>query len=96
MDKARELITYNHAVQMTERKNLLVNGVKKLENFDEKEFFMETNMGYMLIKGHELELVKLDTFQGSVSIKGTIDSIVYLSEDGKKAKKDSVIARMFK
>lgn len=96
MDKAKEMITYSHAIQMTERKNMLINGVKKLENFDEKEFFLESNMGYILIKGSGLELVKLDTFQGSVSIKGKIDSITYLDEETKKQKGENVIARLFK
>jgi len=96
MDKAKEMITYSHAVQMTERKSMLISGVKKLENFDDKEFFLESNMGYILIKGSELELVKLDTFQGSVSIKGKIDSIMYLDSETKKGKNESVISRLFK
>lgn len=96
MDKAKEMITYSHAIQMTERKSMLISGIKKLENFDDKEFFLESNMGYILIKGSELELVKLDTFQGTVSIKGKIDSIMYLDSETKKSKNESVISRLFK
>ena len=42
-------------------------------------------MGYLLIKGEDLELVKLDTRDGNVSIKGLIISYSYL-EDRKKKK----------
>ena len=40
-----------------------------------------------------LEIVKLDTFQGNVSIKGTINSLSY-SENIKK--EDSVFNKLFK
>ena len=78
------------------KEKIWFNGVKKLENFNEKEFFLESNLGYILIKGSELELVKLDTFQGSVSIKGHIDSLIYLDDEIKKSKGESVISRLFK
>lgn len=44
-------------------------------------------MGFMNIKGSDLEIVKLDTYQGNVTIKGKIDSLVYLESDSKKIKK---------
>ena len=96
MDKTKELVTYNHSVQLIERKSMVIGGVKKIDNFDDKEFFLESNMGYILIKGCDLELVKLDTFQGSVSIKGHIDSLIYLDDENKKAKSESVLSRLFK
>ena len=45
---------------------------------------MDTVMGYITIKGSELEIVKLDTFQGNVTIKGKFDSLVYSDIGGKK------------
>ncbi|MBR4671721.1 MAG: sporulation protein YabP [Bacilli bacterium] len=87
--------TYNHGINITERKSLIVSGVKKIENFDENEFLMETTMGMLAIKGEELELIKLDTMQGSVSIKGKINSIEYI-ENTKDKEKDGIISRLFK
>ena len=43
-------------------------------------------MGFMTIKGSELEILKLDTYQGNVSIKGRVDSLMYL--DSNMSKKD--------
>ena len=76
MDKSRDIEgSFNHAVQISERNNLLITGFKNLENFDLKEFFLESIMGFILIKGEGLELIKLDTFQGTLSIKGKVNSL---------------------
>ena len=52
-------------------------------------------MGPILIKGENLELLKLDTFQGNLSIKGKIFSVTYL-DDNKKIKAESIMSRLFK
>ena len=97
MDKDTSSISsYNHSVSLLERKTLVITGVKKIENFDSIHFLLETTMGYMIIKGEELELIKLDTLAGTVTIKGTIDSIQYLLENTKKNKQESVLNRLFK
>lgn len=95
MDKEKELSTYNHSVNIVERKNILISGVKKLDSFDSEEFLLETIMGYLVLKGENLEMIKLDTLQGTVSIKGLIKSFDYL-EDVKKDKEHSLINRLFK
>ena len=43
-----------------------------------------------------LELIKLDTLAGHVSIKGNINSIEYIMENTKKNKEESVFSRLFK
>ncbi len=86
----------SHNINITSRKNINITGVKKIENFDENEFLLETNMGYLLIKGNNLEIIKLDTYQGDVSIKGKIDSLNYINETNKKQKNESVFAKLFK
>ncbi len=97
MDKDKEISAgMNHTIHLVERKTVVITGVKKIENFDSKEFFVETTHGYILIKGEELELIKLDTFQGNLNIKGKIDSLTYLEESNKKIKAESVIAKLFK
>ena len=89
MDKTKEIMfdNLNHKIDINERKNIYLTGIKKLNSFDDKEFFVDSIMGSILIK--------LDTFQGSLSIKGTIDSINYL-DDLKKNSKESIISRLFK
>lgn len=90
-----EPISLNHTVTLTERKNIVITGVKKIESFNDKDFLMDTTMGYMSIKGNELEIIKLDTYQGNVSIKGIVNSITY-KEDNKKEKEESMLSKLFK
>lgn len=92
MDK--EIASFTHSINVTERKNIVISGVKKIDNFDENEFMIETTMGYLKITGAELEIIKLDTYQGNVSIKGKIDSLSY--KENSKNKEDSFISKLFK
>lgn len=97
MDKVQDMNnTFNHGLTMTERKTMVISGVKKIESFDNEEFLMETTLGFLVIKGDELEIVKLDTYQGNVSIKGRIDSFMYLDEAIKKEKDSSLLNKLFK
>lgn len=96
MDKIDNFSTLSHTVTINERKNLVISGVKKIDSFDNEEFLMETNMGYVVIKGKELEIIKLDTFQGNVSIKGRINSLNYMDNPNKKEKEDSIFSKLFK
>lgn len=97
MDKQENNInSYNHGISLFERKNLIITGVKKIENFDNNQFILETIMGFMVIKGEGLELIKLDTLQGNVSIKGLVNSISYVEENSKKEKEDSIFNRLFR
>lgn len=96
MDKDTSIIGLNHSINIVERKNILVTGVKKIESFDNEEFLMETVMGYLVLKGDNLELLKLDTLQGNVSIKGIIKSFAYLDDFTKKEKEGNIIGRLFK
>ena len=85
MDKVKEMeSSFNHGISIAERKNILVTGVKRIESFDNEEFLMDTTLGFLVIKGSELEIIKLDTYQGNVSIKGNVDSLSYAVKGTKK------------
>ena len=82
-------------MQIIDRKTVQMNGIKKIESFNKEEFFLHSVMGYILIKGEELELIKLDTSGGNIYIKGRVDNISYLDEE-KKKRKETLISRLFK
>ena len=97
MDKDREIRDYNHVFHLVDRKNLTISGVKKVDSFDAEEFLIDSVMGYIVLKGEGLELIKLDTREGVVTIKGMINSINYVDElTNKKTKENSIINRLFK
>ena len=97
MDKVKEIeATFNHGISLAERKNVVVTGVKKIESFDNEEFLMETTLGYLVIKGSELEIIKLDTYQGNVSIKGKVNSMIYMDNNKKQEKDEGIFGKLFK
>ncbi|MGD6804866.1 sporulation protein YabP [Rossellomorea vietnamensis] len=76
-----------HDVMMRGRRLLDITGVKQVESFDNEEFLLETVMGFLSIRGQNLQMKNLDVDKGIVSIKGKVFDIVYLDEQsGEKAK----------
>ena len=53
-------------------------------------------MGYLALKGEGLEIIKLDTFQGSVSIKGKANSMIYMDNHKKSEKDEGLFGKLFK
>jgi sporulation protein YabP len=96
MDKDNDkVVLANHNITITERQSITISGITKIDSFDSEEFLLETSAGPLGIKGRELEIVKLDTYDGTIMIKGVIDGFSYL-DAGKTKKEDSVISRLFK
>jgi sporulation protein YabP len=76
-----------HDVIMRGRRMLEITGVKQVESFDNEEFLLETVMGFLAIRGQNLQMKNLDVDKGMVSIKGKVYDLVYLDEQhGEKAK----------
>ena len=95
MDNRLDSVTLMSEIKLNDRKKISLSGLKKLVSFDPEEFVMETNLGPLVLKGNNLEIVKLDIIDGNLQIKGKINSLVYL--DGKDSKKDnSILAKLFK
>ncbi|MFS0784153.1 sporulation protein YabP [Bacillus sp. 1P06AnD] len=85
-NKARNHVP-EHDVVMRGRKLLEITGVKQVESFDNEEFLLETSMGFLAIKGENLQMKNLDVDSGIVSIKGKIFDLIYVDEpSGDKAK----------
>lgn len=97
MERDGQIHNYNHVFNLVERKNVSISGVKKVDSFDSEEFLIESVMGIIILKGEGLELIKLDTMQGVVTIKGMVNSLTYVDEaTTKKNRENSVISRLFK
>lgn len=92
MDKD-SIASLTHSITIQERKNIILTGIKKIESFDNEEFLLVTTMGNIIIKGINLEIIKLDTYQGNVSIKGTIISLSYTD---KEKKEEGLFNKLFK
>jgi len=92
MDKAID--NSKHEVKIIDRGLIYLSGIDKIVSFDNEEFLMESVLGTILLKGENLEVVRLDTHDGVVSIKGVFNSITY--DDGKKKDGESLLGKLFK
>ena len=84
-----------HNITILDRKNLTITGIKKIDNFNNEEFLLSTTMGYLVVTGKDLELIKLDTEKGHISIRGLINSFNY-KESIKNKKEESLLTKLFK
>ncbi|RSL29036.1 sporulation protein YabP [Salibacterium salarium] len=84
----------HHEVVMKGRKNLEITGVKEVESFDNEEFLLETSMGFLSVRGHELHIKNLDVNDGIISIEGKVDDLVYVDQAQGKTK--SFFGKLFK
>lgn len=89
-----ENIYKTHEIKMVNRNSLYISGVKKIDNFDDNEFLIDSVMGSIVVRGSNLEVILLDTDKGDVKIKGKINSIIY--HDSNKENKESIFTKLFK
>ena len=79
---------------LIDRGLIYLTGIDKIVRFDSEEIYMESIMGALTVKGEMLEVVKLDTHDGVVSIKGKVNSIVYDNDSKKDG--ESFLTKLFK
>lgn len=96
MDKDNIINSSSHSISITDRKSIIISGVKKIDSFDNEEFLLETTMGYIIINGNDLEIMKLDTNQGNVAIKGKLNNFSYMENSKKVEKEESFFSKLFK
>ncbi len=95
MDREVDKIIMGQELKMVDRKEIFLTGIKKIISFDNEEFLMESNLGMILLKGSSLEILKLDTKEGNVRIKGHINSFNYIDENTKK-ESEGFFTKLFK
>lgn len=76
-EDARQKSAKPHSIIMEDRKRLSITGVEEVESFDDEEIMIHTGRGLMVIKGSSLQIDKLSTDSGEVTVQGLIDKISY-------------------
>ncbi|MDD6058249.1 MAG: sporulation protein YabP [Clostridiales bacterium] len=86
----------SHKVLLANRKSGAFSGVVDVLSFDVGEILLETELGMLLIKGHDLHVNRLSLEKGEIDIEGRIDSLAYsdVKSAGKQA--ESFLGRLFK
>lgn len=82
-------------IKMLNRKLLELSGVLNVESFDSEEFLLETECGYMMIKGQNLHIKNLNLEQGLVAIEGLVNELAYL-DGNSQAKTKGIFGKLFK
>lgn len=85
-----------HDLSLTNRKELVVTGVKNIDSFDSEEFLIQTVLGFLHIKGTNLTLDKMDNDNNELLIKGQIDSLSYVSNQKGKESKGNIFKKLLK
>ncbi|MBM7622300.1 sporulation protein YabP [Sutcliffiella sp. NPDC057660] len=94
-NQANKQTVQEQDIVMRSRRLLDITGVKQVESFDNEEFLLETVMGFLSVRGQNLQMKNLDVEKGVVSIKGKIMEIIYLDDQqGEKAK--GFFSKLFK
>lgn len=89
----------NHQVSLFNREELKIQGVKKVESFDDEEIILETIMGVLALKGKNLHINHLDLDTGDLAVIGFIKTLQYLEQQAGKSAKGkgkSFISRLLK
>ena len=84
-----------HELKVNNRKDLEINGVKELDSFDSEEFLMETTMGYLIVRGNNLQLQNLNVEDGIVHISGKVYELTYIDEQ-REEKAKSLFSKLFR
>ncbi|MEI3613969.1 sporulation protein YabP [Pseudogracilibacillus sp. SO30301A] len=84
-----------HRVSINNRKELEIKGVKEIDSFDNEEFLLETNMGYLIVRGQNLQLKNLNVEEGIVQIQGKVYELTYVDEQ-QQEKAKGLFSRLFR
>ncbi|MBS3874164.1 MAG: sporulation protein YabP [Firmicutes bacterium] len=85
----------NHRVVVTNREQVVVDGVMHVDKFDASEIILETDLGMMALRGEDLHIKQLSLEQGQLLVDGAIRSIDYLDDGGKTARSQGWLKRLF-
>ena len=89
-------VTKSHKVLLANRKNGAFSGVVDVLSFDVAEILLETELGMLLIKGHDLHVNRLSLEKGEIDIEGRIDSLTYSEPKNVAKQTESLLGRLFK
>ncbi len=81
------------SIVLTNKEELKVTGVNKINSLDAKHFDLDTTLGNLKIFGINLEMNQLDSINKIILIKGEIEGISYKSENKVK---ENFIKKLFK
>lgn len=84
-----------HQLTLKARENLAMDGVLRVESFDENEVLLETDAGAMIVRGEGLHIKELNLEAGTLRVDGLVRTLEYTGATlGQKSR--GFLARLFK
>ena len=84
-----------HKIVLNNRNLGNLTGILDVISFDENSIVLDTDMGFLTIKGKDLHVNRLSLEKGEIDIEGRTDSLVYSAGSGAKSG-GSFLAKLFK
>lgn len=66
-----------HTLSITNREQIQMTGVVAVDNFDDEEVTIETELGTLTIRGEELHIKQLDLESGRFAVEGYVNTLQY-------------------
>jgi sporulation protein YabP len=87
-----------HEIVLTNRGLVEITGVIRVESFDSEEFLLQTDCGYLGIRGQDLHIKTLDLEEGKVTIEGHLIDLGYLDGHSTPAaeRAKGILGRIFR
>ena len=86
----------SHKVLLVNRKTGAFSGVVDVLSFDVSEILLETELGMLLIKGHDLHVNRLSLEKGEIDVEGRIDALTYSDVKAAGKQAGTLLGRLFK
>ena len=94
MEEKKEI--RSHSCLMSNRNSVALTGVREVVSFDENQVIMDTDLGLLTIKVKDLHVSRLTVEKGEVDVDGTVDQLIYSSNEAYRKEGQSLLARLFR
>jgi sporulation protein YabP len=74
-----------HILTLNARKQVVLSGVQHVDSFDETHIILNTDLGRLVMRGHDLKIQHLDLERGEFEALGEVDSLTYSQRTKAKA-----------
>lgn len=86
----------SHQCHLENRGAVNLTGIKEVVSFDDTQIIMDTEFGLLTLKGKELHVSRLTVELGELDVEGTIDSLIYSSNEAHRRTGKTILANLFK
>jgi len=96
MADERKKYTGRHHISIDRRERVVITGVVEVISFDDETIVCETEMGALVLRGHNLHVNRLNLDEGELEVDGAIENLSYEDDMALGRSKNSLLSRIFR